>query len=257
MRLKNKVAIITGSASGIGRATALLFAQEGAKIIVADSNESGGAETISLIRKKNHEGIFLPTDVSKSTDAKNLAARALEQFGKIDVLVNAAGIGSFHSTEETAEAELDRVLDINLKSIFFCSQAIIPHMKKSGGSIINLSSITGIVGAPGMAAYTATKGAIITLTRTMALELAESQIRVNCLCPASIDTPMLQNSFNRAADPAKAREQNIKRHPLGRLGTAEDVAQFALFLASDESSFVTGGTHVIDGGATLARRWKE
>jgi 2-keto-3-deoxy-L-fuconate dehydrogenase len=135
---------------------------------------------------------------------------------------------------------------------------VIPLMRDAGGgAIVNMSSITGIVGAPGMAAYSTSKGAIITLTRTLALEVAENGIRVNCICPASIDTPMLRASFDRQPDPEAARARNVKRHPLGRLGTADEVASLALFLASDEASFITGGTYVIDGGALLARRWKE
>lgn len=258
MRLNRKVAIVTGGASGIGRATAMLFAGEGARVAIADINSAGGMETVEHIKLQKGEAVFIPTDVSKLADARALAAQTVKHFGRIDVLVNVAGIAAFHNIEQTEEHELDRVLSVNLKSIFFCAQAVIPHMKQAGGgSIVNTASITGIVGAPGLAAYSASKGAIITLTRTMALELAEANIRVNCLCPATVDTPMVREALAKAANPAQAREQNLKRHPLGRFATPEDVANFALFLASDESSFVTGGTHIIDGGAILARRWKE
>ena len=258
MRLTNKVAIITGASSGIGRAAALLFAREEARIVVVDINERGGSETAQMIKEQCGEAMFIHADLDTEAGAMSVAAQAITRFGRIDVLFNNAAVSNFRRVIDTDEAEIDRVIGTNVKSVFFLSKATIPHMKQQGGgSIINTSSITGIVGAPGMAAYATSKGAIITLTRTLALEVAEDHIRVNCICPASIDTPMLQSSFDRTEDPERARAQNIKRHPLGRLGTAEDVAYFALFLASDESSFVTGGTHVIDGGASIARRWRE
>jgi NAD(P)-dependent dehydrogenase (short-subunit alcohol dehydrogenase family) len=257
MRLKDKIAIITGAAGGIGRASALLFAREGARVAVVDMDENGAA-TVDEIERAGGEAIFIKANVSAEALAQAAVAQAVGSFGGVDILFNNAAVSNFKGVIETDEAEIDRVLGTNVKSVFFCSKAVIPHMKRAGGgSIINTSSITGIVGAPGMAAYSTSKGAIITLTRTMALEHAEDGVRVNCLCPASIDTPMLQSSFDRQPDPRAARAANVKRHPIGRLGTAEDVAFFALFLASDESSFVTGGTHLIDGGASIARRWRE
>ena len=258
MRLSGKTAIITGAASGIGRAAGVLFAREGASVVVVDINEAGAAETLRLTQECGAEALSVKADLSKERDAAHVIEQAMSRFGRIDILFNNAATNSYTSTLGTDETELDRVFGVNVKSVFFLARACIPHMMRAGaGSIINTSSITGIVGAPGMAAYSASKGAIITLTRTMALELAEAGIRVNCLCPASIDTPMLRESFARTPDAAHARAQNVKRHPLGRLGTPEDVAYFALFLASDESAWVTGGTHLIDGGASIARRWKE
>jgi 3-oxoacyl-[acyl-carrier protein] reductase len=258
MRLNNKKAIITGAASGVGKASALLFAREGAKVVVVDIDEQGGGATLDAVRGMRGEGCFVQADVSKERDAERIVEGALNAFGGIDILFNNAAVSSFKSVMEVDEAEIDRVMNVNVKGAFFCSKAVIPHLRRAGGgSIINTSSITGIVGAPGMAVYTASKGAVITLTRTLALEQAEGGIRVNCICPASIDTPMLNDAFERTADAARARQQNIKRHPLGRLGTAEDVAYLALFLASDEAGFITGGTFVIDGGASLARRWKD
>jgi NAD(P)-dependent dehydrogenase (short-subunit alcohol dehydrogenase family) len=256
--LTGKVAIVTGAGSGIGRAAALLFGREGARVVAVDLDEERVSQVAKAVRAAEGQAISLRADVASHEDAQMVINKTRAEYGKVDILFNNAAVASYTSLLDTDENEIDRVFDTNVKSVFFLSQAAIPHMKGQGsGSIINSSSITGIVGAPGMAAYASSKGAIITLTRTMALEHAEDGIRVNCICPASVDTDMLRQAFERASDPAGARAQNIKRHPLGRLGTPEDVAYFALFLASDESSFVTGGTHVIDGGASLARRWKE
>jgi NAD(P)-dependent dehydrogenase (short-subunit alcohol dehydrogenase family) len=258
MRLTSKVAIITGSGSGIGRAAALLFAKEGAQVVVVDIREKDAAQTAEDARPSGGSALALQADVSNQSSCRSIVDKTIEAYGRVDILFNNAGVSSFKPVVETDEAEIDYVLGTNVKSVFFLSQATIPHMKRQGsGSIINNASITGIVGAPGMPAYATSKGAIITLTRTMALELAEDGIRVNCLCPASVDTPMLRQALGRMPDPGYARSQNIKRHPLGRLGTPEDIAYFALFLASDESSFVTGGTHVVDGGALIARGWRE
>jgi len=258
MRLLEKVAIVTGAASGIGPASALLFAREGARVVVVDIDSHGIAETLSAIESEGGKAQSVIADVSKEKDAARIAEHVKDAFGRIDILFNNAAVSSFKSVLETDEAEIDRVMNVNVKGTFFCSKAVIPHMQRAGGgSIVTTSSITGIVGAPGMAVYAASKGAIITFTRTLALEQAEAGIRVNCICPASIDTPMLTTAFEKTEDPAKARAQNVKRHPLGRLGTPEDVAWLALFLASDEASFITGGTFVIDGGASLARRWQE
>jgi NAD(P)-dependent dehydrogenase (short-subunit alcohol dehydrogenase family) len=258
MRIAGKVAIITGSGSGIGRATALLFAREGAQVVVVDIHEKDAVQTAEDAGRAGGSALPLQADVSSHSDCVSIVAKTIEAYGRVDILFNNAGVSSFKPVVETDEVEIDYVLGTNVKSVFFLSQATIPYMKRQGnGSIINNASITGIVGAPGMAVYATSKGAIITLTRTMALEHAEDGIRVNCICPASVDTPMLRSSLGRATDPEYARAQNIKRHPLGRLGTPEDIAYFALFLASDESSFVTGGTHVVDGGALIARGWRE
>jgi 2-keto-3-deoxy-L-fuconate dehydrogenase len=258
MRLKDKVAIVTGGGSGIGRAAALRFAAEGAAVAIADVSDAAARETQAQIAGAGGRAIAIVGDLSRTDVVHTLVDRTAAELGAATVLLNSAGITAFGTVEERDVDDLDRVFGINVRSIWLCAQAVIPRMRAAGGgSIVNLSSITGIVGAPGMAAYATSKGAIITLTRTLALEVAEAQIRVNCICPASIDTPMLQASFDRLADPEAARAQNVRRHPLGRFGTPEDVASLALFLASDESSFITGGTYVIDGGASIARRWQE
>jgi NAD(P)-dependent dehydrogenase (short-subunit alcohol dehydrogenase family) len=252
------VAIVTGGASGIGRAAATRFAREGACVVVVDLHDDAANMTATEIVRNGGRALAVIADVSRDEGAAIMIERTVAAFGPPHVLLNSAAVTSFGTLAESPALELDRVYGVNVRSAWVCAQAAIPFLREAdGGAIVNMSSITGIVGAPGMAAYATSKGALITLTRTLALELAEDGIRVNCICPASIDTPMLRASFERFDDPAAARARNVKRHPLGRLGTADDVANLALFLASDEAAFITGGTYVIDGGALLARRWQE
>ena len=258
MRLAGQVAIVTGGGSGIGRASAVRFAREGARVTVVDLDAAAAEAVAGEIAREGGAALGVVGDASREDDVATVVERTVQRYGSPTVLVNSAATSSFGTLTESPVQELDRVMRVNVGSAWICARAVIPLMRAAGGgAIVNLSSITGIVGAPGMAAYSTSKGAIITLTRTLALELAEEGIRVNCICPASIDTPMLQASFDRQADPQAARARNVKRHPLGRLGTAEDVANLALFLASDEAAFITGGTYVVDGGALLARRWQE
>jgi NAD(P)-dependent dehydrogenase (short-subunit alcohol dehydrogenase family) len=258
VRLAGKVAVVTGGGSGIGRASAMCFAREGARVVVADLDSAAAGVTEGEIGREGGTAIGVVADVTREEDVGRLVDRTLQIFGPPTVLLNNAATTSFGTLAESPAEELDRVLAVNVRSAWVCARAVIPLMRDTGGgTIVNMSSITGIVGAPGMAAYSTSKGAIITLTRTLALELAEDGIRVNCICPASIETPMLQASFDRLPDPEAARLRNVKRHPLGRLGTADEVAKLALFLSSDDASFITGATYVIDGGALLARRWQE
>ena len=258
MRLAGQVAIVTGGGSGIGRASAVRFAREGARVTVVDLDAAAADAVAGEIAREGGAAFGVVGDASREDDVATMVERTVQAYGSPTVLVNSAATSSFGTLAESPVQELDRVMRVNVGSAWICARAVVPLMRAAGsGAIVNLSSITGIVGAPGMAAYSTSKGAVITLTRTLALELAEEGIRVNCICPASIDTPMLQASFDRQADPQAARARNVKRHPLGRLGTAEDVANLALFLASDEAAFITGGTYVVDGGALLARRWQE
>jgi len=185
-------------------------------------------------------------------EAPAVAAQVVETVGRVDVLVHCAAISVFGRTLETSEEDFERILRVNFLGAVNVAKAF-DRQLPSGASIVFIASINGIVGAPGLSAYAASKGALITLARTLALELAERRIRVNSVCPASVDTGMLQDSFDRTSNPAEARERNIARHPLGRLGAPEDVANLVLFLASDESSWITGGTHLIDGGALINR----
>lgn len=236
IRFQNKVAVITGSASGIGRACAEQFTGEGCRVFGLDV----AAETP------------WQCDVSRFEEVHAAASRIAAMARHVDVLVHCAAVSTFGGTLETTEKDFERVLGVNFLGAVNLVKAFDSQLDR-GSSIIFIASINGIVGAPGLSAYAASKGALITLGRTLALELAERGIRVNSVCPASIDTPMLRASFDRQPDHAAARAQNILRHPLGRLGTPEDVANLVLFLASDESSWITGGTHLVDGGALINR----
>lgn len=247
MRMKNKVVAVTGGAGGIGAAVAVRMLREGARVASLD--------------RVLHEiaGVFTTTaDLSVSGDLDGAAEKIRAAVGDPDVVVHCAAMSVFGHTINTSPADIEKIYRVNVVSAFELGRLFAPAMQvKRGGAFVLAASITGIVGAPDLSAYAASKGALITLTRTMALELAESQVRVNCVCPASIDTPLLRASFIRTLDPEGAREQNRKRHPLGRFGTPEDVANLILFLASDEASWITGGTYVIDGGASIARRWQD
>jgi len=243
-RLKDKVAIVSGAGSGIGREIALLFAGEEAIVSVADYVAEKGEETVRQIRQGGGEAIFIKADVSQASDAERMVKQTVEKYGRLDILCNNAGIlGDVAPVGEASEENWDRVIAVNLKSVFLCSRYAVREMvKRGGGVIINSSSTMGLVGLPGNTAYSASKGAIIQFTKTMALEYASSNIRVNCICAGWIDTPMneiLEEQIIRWI---------VRETPVGRLGKAEEVAQAALYLASDESSFVTGTALVVDGG---------
>ncbi|MDZ5472639.1 glucose 1-dehydrogenase [Bacillus sp. 31A1R] len=246
MRLKDKVAIVTGGSNGIGRESALLFAREGAKVAVADIDAIGGEETVRLIKEEGGEAFFTRTDVSSSEDVKNLVADTVDRFGHIHVLFNNAGIGNSPLTSvDMSEEEWDRVIDINLKSVFLGMKYAVPEMKKSGGgSIINTSSLLGLKGQKYLSPYNASKGGVIILTQNAALEYGKYGIRVNAIAPGVIDTKII--------DGWKADERKwpiiSRANALGRIGQPQEVANAVLFLASDEASFITGSTLSVDGG---------
>ena len=245
-RLEGKVAVITGAGSGIGRETALLFAREGAKVVVADYVPEAGEETVRQIRESGGEAIFVKTDVSKASDAERMVRETTAKYGKLDILHNNAGIlGRVAFVGDAIEEDWDRVMEVNLKGVFLCSKYAVQEMIKGGGGvIISNASAMGLVGLPGNASYSAAKGGIIQFTRTMALEYASSNIRVNCICGGWIDTPMNEELGENIV------KWTLRETPLGRWGKPEEVAQAALYLASDESSFVTGTALVVDGGWT-------
>jgi NAD(P)-dependent dehydrogenase (short-subunit alcohol dehydrogenase family) len=244
-RLKDKVALITGGGSGIGRATSLLFAREGAKVVVADYATEGGEETVRLITAAGGTAMFVQADVSRSADVQRMIATTVQAYGRIDILFNNAGIeGPSAKIVNYPEEEWERVLAIDLTAVYLGMKYAIPEMlKQGGGVIISTASVAGMVGFPGSGAYGAAKAGVIQLTRTVALEYASKNIRVNCICPGVIRTPMAQRVMGD-----RPEEAVVRMEPIGRLGTPEDIAHAALFLASDESSFATGAPFIIDGG---------
>lgn len=248
-KLQGKTAIITGISHGIGKATALLFAQEGANIIGADIDSIKGETVINTIKKTGTSSLFVKADISKTKDVQNLIQKTCDNF-KVDILFNNAGIEVVKKLENTSEDEWDRTINVNLKSVFLCIKHIIPEMRKNGGgSIVNNSSTAALVGSFSPV-YSASKGGILALTKALAVELAPDQIRVNCICPGAIETPMLQRVIEKQGDPKVIRTTRTAKYPLGRFGKPEEVAQTALFLASNDSSFITGSVFVVDGGFT-------
>jgi NAD(P)-dependent dehydrogenase (short-subunit alcohol dehydrogenase family) len=249
MRLRDKVAIITGGASGIGRASCILFAREGATVVVSDIADKSGEDVLTLIKENGGKGIYVHCDVTREGEAKNLIERALENYGRIDVLYNNAGIGMAKLLPEMTEQEWDRIFDINVKGAFFCSKYAIPQMKKQGGgTIINTASNWGLIAYPHWPAYCATKGAMVMLTKALAIDHAPDNIRVNCVCPGNTDTPLEgKGNFDEATGRWGNFDEAIKK-TMGRIARPEEIAYLALFLASDESSFVTGAAMVIDNG---------
>lgn len=244
--LKNKVAIITGGTSGIGRETAVLFAEAGAKVVVAGRREAEGTETVDLIHKAGGDGLFVKTDVSKAADVQALVQKTVDKFGRLDTAFNNAGIeGNWMPMIDISEEEWDRVLEINLKGVFLCLKYEIPQMlKNGGGTIVNMASVAGLMGTPAAAPYGASKHGVISLTRTAALEHAKQKIRVNAVCPAVIESPM----ENRLFGEPEAHKFAVGMHPIGRIGTPREVAEAVLWMCSEKSSFMTGHYIVVDGG---------
>jgi NAD(P)-dependent dehydrogenase (short-subunit alcohol dehydrogenase family) len=252
-RLDGKVAIVTGGASGIGRGTSTLLSERGAKVIVADVNDGGGRETVEMIEAGDGQAFFIHTDVSKVADVKNMVDGAVSKYGRLDILFNNAGIECAKGSLETSEEEYDRTLDTNLKSVFFGCKFAAERMKEGGGAIVNTSSVNAVSGSADLVAYVASKGGIMAMTTALAKEYAPLHIRVNCILPGPIDTPMSTNSPQALANPTAILEQTIDMTLLKRMGTSMDVACGVLYLVSDEASFVTGTALVVDGGWLAAR----
>lgn len=235
MRLKGKVSLIVGGGSGIGQAIALRFAIEGARVIVADVKPEAGQETVSLILQNEGEGIFLSVDVSQPTQIKSLIAQVETQFDRLDTLVNSAGIPGRGRIEEVADDLWDQVVAVNLSGVFWTCKYAIPAIQRSGGgTIINLASVAGVRGWPGSAIYSATKGGVTMLSRSLAADYARENIRVWALCPTAVDTPLLDRIFAQADDPSEARRQYEANEPMGRMIKPEEIANTAVYLASNE-----------------------
>jgi NAD(P)-dependent dehydrogenase (short-subunit alcohol dehydrogenase family) len=248
MQLAGKVALITGGASGIGRATALLFAREGAAIVLADVNADAARRVADEIVKTGGRAFFEPVDVTRAADCRRLVERAIRELGRIDILFNNAGIIRRATVLDLSEDDWDRVMAVNVKSIYLLSREVIPHMQKAGGTIVNMASGWGLAGGAKAAVYCASKGAVVLLTKAMAIDHGPQNIRVNCICPGDTDTGMLREEARQlGAENSRFLADSAKR-PLGRVGTPEEIAQAALYLASDASSFVTGAALVVDGG---------
>ncbi len=248
-RVEGKTAIITGGAGGIGRATALLFSGEGAAVSVVDLDERAGGELVREISASGGRAMFERCDVTRDNDCRRVVEHTVEQFGAIHILFNNAGIIRRASILEVSEREWDAVMAVNVKSIFLMSRLVIPIMAKAGrGSIINTASGWGLAGGAKASAYCASKGAVILLTKAMAIDHGAQNIRVNAICPGDTDTALLRNEAAQLGEQEGRFLADSAKRPLGRLGRPEEIAQAALYLASDESSFVTGTTLVIDGG---------
>lgn len=249
MRLKDKVAIVTGARSGIGLVTALRFASEGAKVVVADVRDA--SEEVREMIERGGEGVFVQVDVSSEAQVKILMERTLAAYGRLDVLVNNAGIELAKKVTDTSEAEWDRLMNVNLKGVFLCSKATIPVMQRGGGGVIvNVASELGLVGGSEIAAYCASKGGVVQLTKAMAIDHAADRIRVNCVCPGPVSTPLLEAIIEGSSNPEEERRRIEEKTPLKRLGQPDEIANVILFLASDESSYMTGSVVLVDGGWT-------
>jgi cyclopentanol dehydrogenase len=253
-QLSGKVVLITGAAVGIGRSTALLLADQGASLVVADVNEKMGEQTVREASNRGSDAIFVKADISNTADISRLVSEALGRFGKIDALINNAGTVLIADMEDTEEKEFDRVVEVNYKGAFFCSKAIIPVMKKQGGGVIvNIASVSAHIGQPKHVAYAGTKGAVLSMTRAMAVELAPYNIRVNSVSPGAVDTPMLRSDMERQSKVRglpleEVRKEFSSESLMNRISDPEEIASVVAFLCSDKSSYMTGADVLVDGG---------
>jgi NAD(P)-dependent dehydrogenase (short-subunit alcohol dehydrogenase family) len=258
MKLAGRVAIVTGAASGIGRASAIAFAREGAKVTVADRNDHDGENIARVIVAEGHVACFARADVSKEADVAKMIAETVARWGRLDILFNNAGVLMVKPIEEMTEEEWDRVMAINVKAAFLAIKHAVPHMRGGGGgAILNTGSIASLAGQVGTPAYSASKGAIALFTKSLALDLGRDRIRVNCICPGITDTPMLREHLGKdAAGEARIRAR-LSRVPLGEMLSPEDVARAAVYLVSDDSAGITGVLHVVDGGLMAAAEFDQ
>ncbi|MCH2129484.1 MAG: glucose 1-dehydrogenase [Pirellulaceae bacterium] len=251
MRMKDKVAVITGASVGIGHSTATLFAREGAKVVV-NSQSDRGVAVVNEINTAGGSALFVQGDVTQPEIAQQIVDTTVEHFGRLDVLVNNAGIVTPGTVDSTSVEEWDRMMAVNVRGVFLLSKAaVIQMLQQGGGVIVHNASIAGVKGLKDRAGYCASKGAVVALTKAMAIDYVDKNIRVNCVNPGTTLTPSLQDRINAFEDPVAAKEMFISRQPMGRLGESDEIAAGILYLASDESSFVTGAILNIDGGLTI------
>lgn len=251
-QLEGKVAVVTGAGAGIGRASAFLFAREGAFVVCVDRDATAIRELADEVSSEKLIAMAVEADVSASADVSRAVNLTIDRFTRIDILFNVAGIVPHGRIHEIAEDDWDRTMDVNVKSVYLFCRAALPYMlEQKSGVILNVSSATVLRNVPDRACYAASKGAVLALSRSMAIDYVRDNIRVNCLCPGTIDTPSLQQRLAAFPDPVEARRNFIARQPVGRFGTAEEIAEAALYLCSDRSAFVTGMAFAIDGGFTL------
>jgi NAD(P)-dependent dehydrogenase (short-subunit alcohol dehydrogenase family) len=248
MKLKDRIVVVTGAGSGIGRACAIESAREGARVVVVDLNMQGAEETVRQILAKKGSAVAFKTDVSKPDSVMRLAEFTIKSYSGIDALINNAAIQVNKTVEDISFEEWNLQMSINVGGIFLCSKYFLPHLRASKGSIVNMSSVNGFFVEPMCAGYCTTKAAIIGLTKAMAIDHGHEGVRINCICPGYIDAGLAEGYFQSQPDPVKAREEAGKLHALWRIGKPEEVARVAVFLASDEASFMTGASVVVDGG---------
>lgn len=251
MEFAGKVAVVTGAAQGIGAATARAFAREGTRVVVADRDAAAGRALADELAGEDGRTIFVGVDVASTDDARRITREAVAAFGGVDALVNNTGIQTYGTVEEMAEEEWDRTLAVNLKGVFLVSKWIVPEIRRrGGGAIVNVASVQGLATQPAVAAYAASKGGVLAMTRSMALDYAREKIRVNAVCPGSVDTPMLRASADLFGDgnPEGALRDWGALHAMGRIARPEEVAEMILFLAGPRASFCTGGAYLVDGG---------
>ncbi|MGQ9693578.1 MAG: SDR family NAD(P)-dependent oxidoreductase [Thermodesulfobacteriota bacterium] len=252
MRFQGKVVLITGAGVGIGRAAAIRFGKERAKVAVNSLTSEHGLETLRLLKEAGGEGIYIQGDVSIAADAQHMVEETVKAFGKIDILVNNAGIVIPGRVDNMSEEDWDRTMAVNLKGVFLVSKYTIPVMRRNGGGVIvHNASVVALKGVKDRGAYTASKGGVWALTKAMAADYLSENIRVNCVCPGTTYTPSLERRIQAFPDPEKARADFIARQPMGRLGKDEEIAAAILFAASDEAAFMNGATIAIDGGMTI------
>jgi NAD(P)-dependent dehydrogenase (short-subunit alcohol dehydrogenase family) len=248
LKLRECVAVITGAGGGIGKSIAIAFAAEGAHVVVADIDSAAGEQTTKEIQEKNGQAISLHADVSDPDSVEKLTKSALSRFGRIHILVNNAAIQVSKTVTDTTVEEWNRQMAVNVGGVFLCSRSFLPHLRQTRGVIINLSSVNAFFVEPACAGYCATKAAIIGLTKAMAIDHGREGVRVHAICPGYIDAGLAESYFQSQPDPARARADSGKLHALGRIGRPDEVARLAIFLASEESSFMTGSPIIVDGG---------